>query len=42
MRRELTAESFEDHFAALKELYRDVPWALPMLERLEQEFDQAR
>jgi serine/threonine protein kinase len=42
MRRELTAESFEDHFAALKELYRDVPWALPILERLEQEFDQAR
>ncbi len=42
MRRELTVESFDDHFAALKELYRDVPWALPMLEKFEQELNQVR
>lgn len=42
MRRELTDESFDDHFVALKELYRDVPWALPTLERLEQELNEVR
>lgn len=42
MRRELPAEAFDDHFAALKELYREVPWASPLLERLEQELGSAR